>query len=224
MKESLRLFNTRKGEVEIYFSFLETITEKGVKIQLRDGDHKDINNDTLHILRANGFILLYNLIESCISQAIEDIYIDVINNEFDYDALKVEIQTELLKHIKTQDATKVANEITEISFDIIKNYPPKNKLFSGNVDAEKVREIAKKYGFSIRTDARRTNNGANLLTIKNQRNDLAHGFISFKDCGQACQKDVIKIKDASLLYVEQILNNIATFIDEKKYLKENAVH
>ncbi len=223
MKESLRLFNQRKGEIETYFSFLATITQRGAKIQLNENHHEDIDIDTLHILKANGFILLYNLVESCISQAIEDIYQDAIENEHSYDELKEEIQTELLKYIKKKDVAELAKAMNSISVDIIKHYPARNDIFSGNLAAKEVKEIGKKYGFSVQTNARQTNNGANLVTIKAKRNDLAHGYISFKDCGKDFPiTQVIEIKQESLLYIEQILINVATFIDDKKYLKRDS--
>jgi hypothetical protein len=57
-------------------------------------------------------------------------------------------------------------------------------LFSGNIDAREIRETAKSYGFSDKTDGMKTQNGNDLLKIKTNRNDLAHGDKSFSDVGK----------------------------------------
>lgn len=44
----------------------------------------------------------------------------------------------------------------------------KNPLFSGNVDAQKIRDVASIYGFSSQTDRSKTHNGGNLVNIKKQ--------------------------------------------------------
>ncbi len=83
-----------------------------------------------------------------------------------------------------------------------------------------IKRFAQKYGFSFHTDAFTTRNGESLKIIKNRRNDLAHGFISFKHCGQdRTFSEMENIKNQSLLYIEQILNNINTFLKNKDYLK-----
>lgn len=46
-----------------------------------------------------------------------------------------------------------------------------------------IKTIAKIYGFSAITD-HDTRDGIDLLSIKKNRNDLAHGFLSFKEVGK----------------------------------------
>jgi hypothetical protein len=88
------------------------------------------------------------------------------------------------------------------------------------VDAVAIKDISRKYGFSIRTEAEKTKNGEKLATVKKRRNHLAHGFMSFKECGQERPIEMVRaIKEESLLYIEQILNNIEQFLEDKKYLK-----
>ena len=108
-------------------------------------------------------------------------------------------------------------ELNSIASDIIKQYP--RKIFSGNIDAKKVKEVSEKYGFSCQTDYRSTKNGEKLLIVKSQRNALAHGDLSFQDCGQDYTiQDMITIKNEVLNYLDEILNNIEVFLSEQKYL------
>ncbi|WP_332129176.1 MAE_28990/MAE_18760 family HEPN-like nuclease, partial [Escherichia coli] len=96
----------------------------------------------------------------------------------------------------------------------------KNPLFSGNVDARKIREVAEKYGFSADTDSEITRNGCNLLPIKKARNDLAHGSESFRNKGRDTSIDTLtEMKDEVFHYLNCILENIQTYLDTQAYLR-----
>jgi hypothetical protein len=114
---------------------------------------------------------------------------------------------------------KFVESVEDLVIDILKYYPKSTELFSGNVDQEEIKKMAQKYGFSAHTDARKTQNGEKLKTIKNRRNELAHGFKSFQECGEERTFQEMKaIKDECLLYIEQILKNIDVFLKNKTYL------
>ena len=57
------------------------------------------------------------------------------------------------------------------------------------------------------------------MTVKNNRNDLAHGIKSFAEVGKDKSADeLIKIKDKVVKYLRQILENISIYIDNQEYL------
>jgi len=92
--------------------------------------------------------------------------------------------------------------------------------FSGNVDARRVREIGALYGFSTDTDKSRTRAGADLLTIKNVRNDLAHGQKTYDEVGRDYTfKELLEISCRSSAYVKAILDNIAVYLDGDGFLE-----
>ena len=78
MRDVIRQFQERKEEIENYFQLLESFMIHNAQIILPNGKKQKINVALAHILRANAFLLLYNLTESCISQSIEAIYIDLL--------------------------------------------------------------------------------------------------------------------------------------------------
>lgn len=105
-----------------------------------------------------------------------------------------------LKNLE-QESIKLRNDIhlsiTAISIDIITVGFDNQDLFSGNIDARKIKDTAIEYGFSYSTDTRKTSNGFDLLSVKANRNDLAHGFKSFTEVGRDKTADellVIKSK------------------------------
>lgn len=221
MKDVIHVFQERKQEIDIYFDFLETFmkdnSKDNAKILHIDGTQTEMSNTLAQILRANGFLLLYNVIESCITLAIEEIYKDIKDKNISFDILNEGIKKEIFSNIKNNISTEnLFENIQKIEFDIVSQYP--TKIFSGNVDARKIKDVAKKYGFAHTTDAQKTQNGEKLVSIKNQRNSLAHGDISFKECGKEYTiQEMNKIREEAMCYLAQILQNIENYIVKQEY-------
>jgi hypothetical protein len=220
MRDVIRQFKERQVEIDNYFTLLENVMIKDAKFLFPDGSNVEVNLDLKHILRANAFLLLYNLVESSISQAIEAIHIDITNKEnFDFDNLTQSLKKEIIgfvkKGVSAEDFVKRAGKISEY---ILSYHPGKREIFSGNVDAREIKKVGERYGFSCQTEEEKTQNGERLLTVKTMRNDLAHGFISFKDCGKEHPiEDVIETKRQVFSYLEQILKNIQEFVNKEEY-------
>lgn len=222
MKNVKRDFQERLDEINLYFSFLENVILKKGRLLYADGTSENIDSTLIKTLRANGFLLIYNLVESCIKKAIEEIYIGMRRDGIEYDSIKDGIRKEIINYLKSSKTgtdTFVAS-VDNIAQDIIEHCFSAESLFSGNVDAKKIKEIAKKYGFSTSTNTGRTKGGAKLLTVKTRRNDLAHGVYSFQECGKDYTiQDMLEIKNEVTAYLEQILDNIETYINNKEFLK-----
>ncbi|MEG3975466.1 MAG: MAE_28990/MAE_18760 family HEPN-like nuclease [Microcoleus sp.] len=216
-------FNTRANEVNDYFIFLEGLIEQTTKLAVTDSAGNDkiqsLNPELAKTLKANGFLLLYNLVESTMRNAIEAIFDEFKNQAISFDQLKPEIKMIVLQNLKKRSLEEIHLQINQISTDIIIATFDSKKLFSGNVDAKLIKEIAQKYGFSCQTEPTQTKNGQNLVVIKRNRNDLAHGVKSFKEVGQGKTiEDLLKIKDEVIEYLRQILENIKTYLDNQEYL------
>jgi hypothetical protein len=225
MRDVINMFKERKNEIEIYFEHVKNAWSDNAHLTFRDDNKTQhqikLGLDLKQILLANTFLLLYNLVECTISGALEAIYKDIKNQKVPYDKINANIQEEIItnikKNIKTTDFVKA---ISDITLDILECHPQRKHFFSGNVDARAIKAYSKKYGFSSNTVNDDTRDGINLLAIKDKRNDLAHGRISFKECGQdRSLLEMEEIKNQSLRYIEQILNNIDDFVKNKKYLK-----
>ncbi|NJS12197.1 MAG: hypothetical protein HC789_18385 [Microcoleus sp. CSU_2_2] len=216
-------FNTRAQEVDDYFIFLEGLIKQTTKLAIADSAGKDkiqnLNPELAKTLKANGFLLLYNLVESTMRNAIEAIFDDLKNQAISFDQLKPEIKMIVLQNLKNRSPKKIHLQINQISIDIITATFEREELFSGNVDARLIKEIAEKYGFSYKTEAQKTMNGQNLVVIKSNRNDLAHGVKSFEEVGRnKTIAELLKIKEEVIEYLRQILENIKTYLDNQEYL------
>ncbi len=193
-------FNTRAQEVNEYFLFLEGLITESTKLAVLEdnGDRqvKPINSALAKTLKANGFLLLYNLVESTMRNAIEAIFDELSSNKVSFDSVRTEIRKVVIYNFKNRSPDNIHSKITDISIDIITAGFNSRELFSGNVDREEITKTARKYGFSYDTDYSKTKHGENLNDIMRKRNDLAHGNKSFAEVGRDTSiGDLLQVKE-----------------------------
>ena len=215
-------FKERAKEVRKYLIFLKGLESESINIKLGTPPKekiKKVDEDLIKTLKASAFLLLYNLVEATMRNAIQAIFDEIKYEKISFDQIKPEIKKTIIKSIKNHNPQTLLDKISSISLDIISATFDENNLFSGNIDAREVKETAKIYGFSIKTDARKTNNGEDLLTVKFNRNNLAHGFSSFNQVGKdVTVEELIKIEKKVVKYLSSILSNIEIYLDNKEYL------
>lgn len=231
------LFDERMEDINDYLSFVELLISKRPNLVYQDENNinvaQEVERDITHILKANAYIILYNLIEATISNAIEDIHTVFTNDtSLCVDTVILNLTKIAFKNIDTKTMSEIDFSNDNVSKTIFKTWlaahkklvdANKNPLFSGNVDARKIREVADKYGFSFATDEGKTRNGATLVSIKTARNSLAHGSESFRSKGQNASIDeIIKMKDEVFHYLNCILQNIENYLDNKDYVRQAA--
>lgn len=222
-------FNERSKEVSQYFIFLKNLEQGSIKLRMegRGGNPKikEIDPDLLRTLKASGFLLLYNLVEATMRNAIEAIFDELKNEDISYDLIRLELKKIVLKNLRKRKLNDIYLSITAISIDIITVGFDNQDLFSGNIDARKIKDTAIEYGFSYSTDARKTSNGFDLLSVKANRNDLAHGFKSFTEVGRDKTADeLLVIKSKVIRYLRQILHNIESYLKNREYLDISTVN
>jgi hypothetical protein len=205
-------FKQRKIEIDEYFKFLN--------------DYKPANADDnlFKILKSNLLIMLYNLIESSISNAIEEIHNNIYSNSISFNLLKERIKSLIINNTKRVNSDKFVAKINDIATDIIKHTFKREELFNGNVDSRKIKKLSEQYGFNSDTDYERTKHGSHLVTIKDKRNDLAHGIYSFTEIGKEYTiQDLEDMKDKTINYISDILDNIESYLNNKEYCKTEVV-
>ncbi|MBE9126213.1 MULTISPECIES: MAE_28990/MAE_18760 family HEPN-like nuclease [unclassified Coleofasciculus] len=216
-------FNERSKEVKKYFIFLKSL-EQGTTKLIMEGKNgvakiRKIDPELEKTLKASGFLLLYNLVEATMRNAIEAIFEELRSKGVSFDKIRPELRKVVLKNVAKRNPDKVLLQITAISLDIITAGFDKEDLFSGNIDGREIRKTGDMYGFSCATDYAKTANGSDLLTVKINRNDLAHGIKSFAEVGRdQTMGDLFKIKNKVVKYLKQILQNIETYLANEEYL------
>lgn len=228
-------FDKRAKEVSKYFHFLKNLDQGSIQLSMGNSNNmktKPIDDDLEKTLKATGYLLLYNLVEATMRNAIETIFDELKTQAVSFDDVREEIRKIIINHVRdkeilTTDALllglrNISVDIVSVTFDALVKKENKNRLFSGNVDSKRIEEIAKIYGFSSITNKDKTRRGNDLLTIKTNRNDLAHGFKSFEEVGRnATADELLKIQKRVICYLREILENIETYISNKEYLQIN---
>jgi len=216
-------FNERSQEVSKYFMFLKSLEQGTTRLSMEGKGGipkiKEIDSELIKTLKASGFLLLYNLVEATMRNAIEAIFGELQSQGVYYDQIRPELKKIILKNLKKRKTEKIFSSITAIAVDIITAGFEKEELFSGNVDARKIRDTATEYGFSHLTDYAKTGHGFDLLIIKSNRNDLAHGYKSFAEVGKEKTADeLLEIKKKTVSYLREILQNIEQYLSNQEYL------
>lgn len=217
-------FDIRSGEILAYLDLLRFIENAGSElISTQDTKNKfNITAEARKTLKGAVYILLYNLIESTMREAICFIHESLYDKNVHFDSLKKNLRSEILKRLKS-DSVSVENFINGltkgISCGISYGTFNKKKLFSGNIDREEIKEKAIIYGFSTSSDYLHTKHGEKLGTIKQHRNDLAHGNVSFSEIGKnVAYQDLENVSLEVIAYLDAIATNIEDYINTDGYL------
>lgn len=212
-------FNERAKEVTDYMTFLRDLDQQTVKLS-KDGTLSKIDPELEKTLKATAYLLLYNLVESTVRNGIQFIFTEIKTNNISFDDLRIDLKKIIWQNVKKRNSDLLITNIIQLKTDIIHISFDAEDLFSGNVDAKLIREeIAEKYGFSAYTDNSKTRGGSDLLSIKTNRNYLAHGSVSFSDVGKdITATELVEISERVMEYLRQILNNINDYLENQEYL------
>lgn len=223
MLDVIAEFEKRAEEVERYMFFLEAASNQQApnlsgKLAMTP---VMIDSELNKILKANTYLLLYNLMESSMRMSLRAIHEKLKTEGVGYDDLKAGLKKHVFLTVRNRNADEFVKltSSSKIAVDLISNFEYKfDNTLSGNLDARKIRLIAKTYEFSDSTDKTVTKDGLHLLQIKERRNDLAHGDLSFSDCGRDITTgDLQNLQMEVVTYVRQILHNIKVYLDNKEY-------
>ena len=206
----------------MYFDTLQLLDNGACTIKcvniLGEEESKEVDTELSTILKANGFLLLYNLIEATIRNTI-----DAVLNSIHTSTVTFRDLSDNLKKIWIKQETKNINgeknheKVMAIAKAILDNeilsFERDCINISGNIDAQKIREILKQFGGDEISD------GRDLKTIKDKRNNLAHGEFTFSEIGRDYSvQELIKYKKETKDYLSNVLDEMQDYIGNQKYL------
>jgi hypothetical protein len=228
MSALLTEYEAKVSEILVYFDFLENLLEKDARLHFPRGRKQkfaSVEDELLKILKANAFLLLYNLIESSIRNGVAKIYDAVRIDRLSYTGVCDELRTVWThQQFVPDDSRRVENnakrlmELIDFVLDAeLISLDARDLPISGNVDADQIRGVARKYGFNFKASPKLK--GGNLLKrVKDERNSLAHGYKSFAECGRDLTYDgLVEIRRQVIPYLRQVLRGIDRFITRRGY-------
>lgn len=218
MQNTLGIFEDRKEEINFYYSIILKIDSGEAYTETID------NNRLVKIMKSNMLLMLYNLVEACIVSGMMEIYEALKNDVCTYNSVISEIQTIWAKNEineiygPTTGRSAYENRVQRIIQSITTESPimlSQDALgIKGNLNAKKIREICDRHRIRYRLDA----SGKYLERVKLERNNLAHGDVSFSDCARGLSVDDLRmIKDDVFLFIASILNGMQDYYNGKQY-------
>ncbi|OQW94367.1 MAG: hypothetical protein BWK79_06220 [Beggiatoa sp. IS2] len=232
MRDFLTDFNSRVQEIEQYFEFVTKITElenhKQEAILFPDKTQYVIANSLQKILRANCYLLLYNLVESSIRNGVIAIYDVIHDKKLGYTEVNDKIQ-EIWLTQRCQGLTDPAiseKNIVKTVEEILAEVSQKNPLsleksqlpISGNLDFEAIDQLTHQYGFYGKITQENSHLKFVLGIIKKMRNDIAHGNVSFSESVKnTTMQELKEHKDVVVAYLRDVLRNIDEYLSDCKY-------
>lgn len=174
-------------------------------------------------LKASIFIMLYNLLEGIVSQSFVLLFENISSNVNHINEL-TDIMQQLYykmyqnKLSSAKDIKKFADAYSEIHKVTYDEYKKNVELYSGNLDARKIRDILMTIGNNYELHVK---NEEMLVEIKSVRNKLAHGEYSYAEIGRGYTINEIRKKYifSMFKYVNAYEKQIEIYLDGKKYLK-----
>lgn len=224
MAETRSEFNNRVDEVNTYCKFLYDLDGDPVLFYPHKKTYrkKEVDEKMLKIMKASFFLVLYNLCESTIYNSMDTLNRAISNEGAKYsdvsDLIKLKwIKEKKKEYFENNSNQNIREKIGNIALDIIE-LTFDGKELSGNTSASTIIKLSQSYGFSSRTHYS-TRNGTEITTIKNKRNHLAHGNISFSECGKDYTVDELdRIRKQIITHLTGIIKNIDDYIQAKGYL------
>lgn len=228
--ELYELFRQRCAEVSRYIEFLEIIAnnrsvtlagEAEGGMQLIMGG--ELSRELTKTLRANAYLLLYNLVEATMTNAIDAIHKAVDGDNLGFDQLSVNLQNIALSHfkraIKDNHDAAIDGRVHPIEIAMARLGYDREKIFSGNVDCGEIRSTAKRYGFQT---ADPNLSGRPILRqlkdVRDKRNALAHGRLSFEQCGHDTSPEYLcKVHYQTTVYLRSVLRSVSHYLRGRKY-------
>jgi len=241
MIDVLQEFKERVGEIDAYLEFLSYCDA-----QLRDSLPRVgktpvvISSMQQRVLHSSVYVQLYNLVESTINKCIESVWQAIHEGKWKPSDLSDKLRLEWIsqktkknKILSHQD--KLDNIIMDLLNHFIGGSPvgelQMGKWGRGNYDDKKICLLAKKLGckLNIREDYKENikrhvkNDWGPLKLIVEYRNDLAHGKISFAECGaNVTVEDLRKITEDTANYLKEVVISFQLFVSSYEFLNSSS--
>ncbi|NPA07760.1 MAG: hypothetical protein GXO46_02055 [Chlorobi bacterium] len=116
-----------------------------------------------------------------------------------------------MSHIRTMIHSWVFNEKFSLTFEDFTKYKTGSN-FSGNLDAKEIRKIAVKYGVTF------DEKSEEIKSLKEFRNKLAHGEISFQDASNLKGIEYFEnLKTKTIDFLNSFIIAVENYIDQKEF-------
>jgi hypothetical protein len=236
MDDLNQAFEERLQEIETYLDLLE-----GLERQVREGlpqfgeNGATITPQQQKILYSSVYLQLYNLVESTVTRCVDTISKLVVDLGLRPDDLCVELRQEWVRVVaRTHIDLNYENRLKSALFlcdHLVQALPISNFILEkgggGNWDDEEIHKFSKRLGLPLRISSKAQqavkrpfkNDMGTLALIRDYRNKLAHGNLSFAECGEnTTAHDLRQLTDRVALYMREVVCCFKSSIDGYEFL------
>lgn len=225
-------FEERLVEIDAYLNLLDEVQR-----QVGSGDRGlRVTEQQQRILHSSVYLQLYNLIESTITRCVDAVSeAAAAGGRWRPHDLSEHIRRQWIRSaVRADDDLNLENRfegVVRMTDTLITGRPLDRfkiaKGGGGNWDDTRIEEFTKRLGLTLVIPAglktevkrrRRDDRGA-LELIKKLRNDLAHGRLSFEQCGaNDTVSDLRTLKDWTATYLKEVVTQFEAFIEAYQFL------
>ena len=229
--ELLPFFEERYAEIGIYISFLRNLEGAA-----RDGTPRfratnaAVTPEQTRILSSSFYLQLYNLVEATVLRCLETVVLSVEEAERRPSELSIGLRTEWVRSIARTHSDlgpdKRLQAALELCEQLLGQVPVKGFSIEpgggGNWDDSAIEKMWERVGCGLNVSPEvsqaakrhvRDDMGA-LKLVKNRRNGLAHGSLSFVDCSDGVSvRELEALADAVGNYLREAVDSFIAFIE-----------
>ncbi len=231
-------YENRKIEIQKFIQLMKFLEQKEMAVDEDEisfeeffhcGDKKVSLSyqELINILKSNLSLMMYNIIEYTVSGLIDCIYDEIKVQGLSYVDVNESIRTLWRKTVlkAARDPGANFNTFLKKNEEIINCILSKGTLVikareslpAGNLDGHSIKETFESHGFRIKTSS--PNFRPDILdNIKNNRNSLAHGAVSFTDAVRDDGiQDFEKYSTFIISFLQELIDGVGEYIEQGCY-------
>lgn len=181
-----------------------------------DGRELFVSQEMQCAFKAQFLMILYNIVESTVCDCLNFFYDSIADDELTFAELSDEMRAMWKEYLKRTSNPNFQKSDTEL-MDMTIRFESLAINISGSLDMRKIIDVFSKHGCRLE-EINRDKYSNSFLVVKNQRNNLAHGNISFSECGSNYMiSDLKKFKEDILIVLQELVNQAKEYISNKRY-------
>lgn len=228
MHKLLAAFEERLAEVNTYLDFLVSLDEQTKRGPPRlEGAREAITAEQQRILYSSVYLHLYNLVESTMTRCIEEVAQAThsagcwVPKDLNLALRKEWVRLKARTHTDLTPEHRLASALNLFE-DLVVHKPLSEFEFErgggGNWDDDAIQKMSERLGCNLTIEKsysaikRPGRDGLKPLSlVKELRNSLAHGKISFAECAQnSSVGELLELREKTALYLREV---VISFID-----------